>query len=192
MIIFGKTRWGVPNLGWLAWVPVSSYVSKTREYVWCGVQTVKLLYRSNASLPKLAWHATVDWRYRTCSVTHGPWVETLPSAFIEGVWDGPFERVEFDRSACVFGSGAIVRNDHITFVASVSTTDYLYWQCDALGRTNVSNSLPFLLAVIGDELDPRFAEYHTINASIASGIDRYTRTIPTKKSHVSRLMHRNL
>ena len=146
------------------------------------------------SLPKLAWYAVVETARSTCRVLHGPWVETSGNAFIEGVWDGDFVSAGFDLTACIYGSGAVVRDGSITFVSSLATTDYLYWWMSGdRNRVEVSNSLPLLLAALGDELDPDVTDYHLVNESITLGIDRYQRRIPTRdKGPVSRLMHRNL
>lgn len=154
---------------------------------------MKLVFELQPALPKLAWIATVDSERQTAVVTHGPWVEVLDVGFIEGIWDGPFADPTFDQSPIVFGSGAIVRDQSITFVSSTSTTDYLYWQAsDDRNRVTASNSLALLLAVLGDELDPQVGEYDLINNSIMSGINRYVRRLPTKSGTVNRLMHWNL
>jgi hypothetical protein len=154
---------------------------------------MNLTYESMTTLPKLAWIAHVDVQRRQTTVQHGPWVEVDALGFIEGVWDGPFDGMGFDRSACVFGSGAVLRGDSIVFVSSVSTTDYLYWCANEDGAcVAVANSLPLLLASQHDELDPRIQHYDKINNSILSGIKNYNPQIPTRRGRVDRLMHWNL
>lgn len=154
---------------------------------------MKLTYQPNAALPKLAWVAHVDLLQRQTLVQHGPWVEIGTQGFIEGVWDGSFAQTDFDRSACVFGSGALLRGDGIVFVSSTSTTDYLYWWADDDGAsTVVANSLPLLLAVRGDALDSKIQNYDQINQSIMAGLNHYMARIPTRLGNVNRLMHWNL
>jgi hypothetical protein len=144
-------------------------------------------------LPKLAWIAHVDAQGQQATVRHGAWVETLAHGFVEGLWDGAFEEAHFDRSACMFGSGAVVRGRTLVFVPSVSTTDYLYWWASEDARqVVVANSLPLLLASQNDALDPQQAHYGPINRSVMLGIQHYTQAIPTKKGSVNRLMHWNL
>lgn len=154
---------------------------------------MKLMPELNCGLPKLAWVATVEMRKQQARVYHGPWVEVLPEAFIEGLWDGHYPEAGFDQSCCVFGTGAVARDQCITFVSSTSTTDFLYWRAsDDRNCVSVANSLPLLLASLDDRLDPHFEEYDLINNSVMSGIELYATAIPTKHGTVNRLMHRNL
>lgn len=154
---------------------------------------MKLTFELNPGLPKLAWVATVDLARQEVRVRHGAWVEVFPDAFIEGIWDDHYAERAFDRSGCVFGSGAVMRDQCITFVSSTSTTDFLHWRStDDVNQVSVSNSLALLLAVLEDELDPQVEKYDLINSSVMAGIERYTKVIPTKHGTVHRLMHRNL
>jgi hypothetical protein len=155
---------------------------------------VKLTFKLNQKLPKLAWIAHVDplAAHKTV-ITHGPWVEVFEQGFIEGIWDGPFAEAAFDSSACVFGSGAVVRGETLVFVSSASTTDYLYWwSSEDASHVIVANSLPLLLASRDDELDPAVENYDSINNSVMAGINRYVTKMPTKRGEVNRLMHWNL
>jgi len=142
-------------------------------------------------LPKLAWLAEVNLDEMTASVRHGQYVEVRSGFFIEGVWNGPFAKGDFGRTEAVFGSGGIVSGAGILFVSSSSTTDSLF-HARTGARLTVSNSLPFLLAGIGDRLDPSFTGYDRCNESIMLGINRYIREIPTSRGTVCRLMYRNL
>jgi len=154
---------------------------------------VELNFKTNPMLPKLAWIAHVDPEAQQTTVQHGAWVETMATGFIEGLWDGAFANADFDRSACVFGSGAVVRGRALVFVPSVSTTDYLYWWSSEDARqVVVANSLPLLLASQNDALDPQEVRYDPINRSVKLGIQHYTPKIPTQKGEVNRLMHWNL
>src|SRR5262245_63674099 len=77
---------------------------------------VKLRFLANRALPKLAWLADVDRGTLETRLVHGPGVEVLEHGVIEGVWDGPFADAAFDRTPCVFGSGAVARGRSIIFV----------------------------------------------------------------------------
>ncbi len=146
---------------------------------------------ANFSLPKLAWVAQVDRSSGIVTLLHGPLVEVRPNFFIEGVWNGPFENGEFGETDCVFGTGGIVSDESVRFVASASTTDYLYYDQDG-SYVAVSNSLPLLLAYTRDALDPRCPDYPRICESIIDGINDYRRDIPTTRGKVRRQMYRNL
>lgn len=153
---------------------------------------MRLQFVQNPDLSPLAWLATVSLTDGVTTIVHGRWVELQEDGLVEGVWDGPFEELGLGFSAYVFGSG-VVRQEHgILFVSSTSTTDYLYWQQTAADKVVVANTLPLLLAAIGDQLDSACREYPAINASIMSGISSYVRKIPTEKGFVNRLMHANL
>jgi len=145
----------------------------------------------NPSLPKLSWVAEVNRMTGMITLLHGPSVEVRPNFFIEGVWNGPFQNGNFGESDCVFGSGGILQNDSIRFVTSASTTDYLYYAEEGR-QVTVSNSLPLLLACIGDALDPRCLDYPDVCDSVLNGINDYQRDIPTKRGKVRRQMYRNL
>jgi hypothetical protein len=118
-------------------------------------------------------------------------VETHPDFFFEGVWSGSIEPQELARNSLVFGSGCVITEKRITFITPSSTTDYLYW-CNAKGNLTVSNSLPLLLALCSDRLDPSFSAYPRINQSITFGIKKYEKKIPTQNGVVNRLIHANL
>jgi hypothetical protein len=125
------------------------------------------------------------------SVHHGLFVEVRDHFFIEGVWNGPFDKGNFASTDCVFGTGAVLRKRSVLFVSSASTTDYLYYHQSA-EYVVVSNSLPLLLSYTEDSLDPHFTGYPAINDSIIEGINDHIRDIPTLKGSVKRLMYRNL
>src|SRR6185312_314874 len=61
-----------------------------------------------------------------------------------------------------------------------------------LREVTVSNSLPLLLAAIGDALDPQCLEYPKICDSVMDGINEYLKDIPTKQGTVRRIPYRNL
>jgi len=135
--------------------------------------------------------ASVDRAGETVSLQHGLFVEVRDRFFIEGVWNGSFDKGNFATTDCVFGTGAILRNRSVLFVSSASTTDYLYYHQTA-EHVVVSNSLPLLLSYVEDSLDPHCRSYPDINESIREGINDYIRDIPTLKGSVKRLMYRNL
>lgn len=148
-------------------------------------------YCSSRELPPLGWVAVVNGIRSDVRVVHGRHVERFDQFFVEGVWAGDFTRGEFANSDCVFGSGARVDGDKLTFVSSTATTDYLYYSTRN-GTTCVSNSLPLLLRQVNDRLEPKYVEYADINQSIQNGIRKYRSDIPTKNGNVQRLMHFNL
>jgi len=142
-------------------------------------------------LPKLAWVAEVNRANGIVTLQHGSAVEVRDGFFIEGVWNGPFNKGDFGETDCVFGTGGIIGNNSVRFVTSASTVDYLYFLEGGM-CVRISNSLPLLLAVIEDTLDPCCRDYPAICDSIMDGINDYRRYYPTKRGMVRRLTYRNL
>lgn len=143
----------------------------------------------NDDLPQLAWIAA--FQSGKCLIEHGSTVETSSKYFVEGVWDGRFADGKFAECETFFGSGAILSGSDVVFVPSSATTDFLYYT-DRTYDFLCSNSLPFLLAAIGDELEPTNGSYGRINLSILNGIHDFERPIPTRRGYVHRLMYHNL
>ena len=117
---------------------------------------LQIRYEQRASLPRLSWLAEV--RPNAVRVVHGPWIETRPDGFVEGVWDGDFSQFDFDRNANFFGSGGRLRDGRIVFATATHQIDRLY-ALESPGRMLVSNSLAFLLAEAADGPDLHHANY---------------------------------
>lgn len=151
---------------------------------------MKLNAIKNGAFPPLAWLAECR-ENGDVLVWHGSRVEIGDDFFVEGVWNGKFSDASFDRTDCFFGSGGRVVGDALTIVPSASTVDYCYYSARK-GCTKISNSLPLMLASIGDELDPHCNRYSEINDSILKGINAYESRLPTKNGEIRRLLYRNL
>ncbi len=152
---------------------------------------MNMTFSVSTQLPKLAWLGRVHKVEAQVEFLHGEHVEHTDSFLVEGAWNGDFADGDFGNSSCAFCTGAIARKDSILFVTPACTTDCLYWhQTDSV--VTVSNSLPLLLAEIGDELDPKFRRYNKINDSIKEGIFQYSKVIPTVQGSVNRLIYQNL
>jgi hypothetical protein len=145
----------------------------------------------NPSLPRLAWVVEVDRQDLRLDATIGNDVEYGPDFLVAGVWDGPFRDSAFDTTEAFFGTGVAVRDGAVTLVPSAAISDAIYYHVSQVGVT-ASNSLPLLLAAIGDQLDPGFALYDRVTESIHSGIDAYEKIVPTIHGQVARIFYRNL
>lgn len=152
---------------------------------------MQFAYSLIEDFPPLAWVATCQPDRETIAVLHGRFVETHPHFFVEGAWAGDFAEGQIQNSDTVFGSGAVLRDHAVTFVGCTATTDYLYHGDDPRHFV-ISNSLPLLLAMLGDELLPACPDYSQINMSILEGFRNYRPEIPTRKGHVRRIMHYNV
>jgi hypothetical protein len=153
---------------------------------------MKFKFQENRNLPPLAWIAFAYTATGECHVEHGRLVETNETFFVEGVWGSSFSAGGFDRCESFFGSGGVLRpSGEFIFVPSSATVDYLYFK-ETTNASICSNSLPFLLAALGDRLNEFEPAYSRINDSVTMGIDRYEQRLPTRRGYVMRLMYYNL
>jgi hypothetical protein len=88
---------------------------------------MRLVYRTEAHWPPLAWLARCSARDDSVQVSHGERVETTEQWFCECVWDGDFPTGDFDKTDIVSGSGGRARTDKLVFVASGSDVDRLHY-----------------------------------------------------------------
>jgi hypothetical protein len=153
---------------------------------------MQIVFSLDDRLPALAWVATLSPDREALAVRHGPLVETSERGFFEGAWAGDFGAWRPDLDEVAFGSGAIVVADEVRFISSLATTDYLFHAASEREGLRIANSLPLLLAVIGDRLDPAFRGYAEINNTVMLGAERHERVIPTRAGSVRRLMTHNL
>jgi hypothetical protein len=137
------------------------------------------------ALPPLAWHARLRAGDAEIEVTHGPRVETRADAFVEGAWDGPYERFGFDEAITFTGSGGRATEAGAVFATSTSSLEpfYLARRGELL---HVSNSLPFLLVMTGGAPDPRFPYYEDeLQSQARMGVKRSRRSIPSSGGPVT-------
>jgi hypothetical protein len=88
---------------------------------------MRLEYSLNSALPPLAWAAMVHPSRAECRVLHGSLVETHPTFFIEGAWAGEFAQGDLTATEVFFGSGGTPVGESMVFVASLATTDCVYY-----------------------------------------------------------------
>src|SRR5581483_8814668 len=111
--------------------------------------------------------------------------------FCEAVWAGTFSDGDFDRTECVFGSGARLRDDGLTFVSSGSTCDRLHW-IEVDGASWISNSLPCLMQSVGASIDVTFDRYYQFFGSVVCGLKRYARELQTSRGPIHFTYFNNL
>jgi hypothetical protein len=119
---------------------------------------MKVEFRLIKDLPRLAWAVHLRRKPWSMEVLHGPWVEVRPDCFFEGAWDGPFEPCLFDQAWTLAGSGGRVTRDGVVFATPNHTLERLQ-SFQAGDELFISNSLAFLLALSGRQLDPDYPHY---------------------------------
>ena len=148
---------------------------------------MKFEYQKNEGIPSLSWLATINKSGGVIKLIHGTMVECCEHYFVSGVWDGSFEKGEFDTALSFHGTGGILKEDSVTFATPNHLQESLY----SLVQDNVfviSNSLPFLLAYTGHKLDVNNYNYEYNLNSIFFGKKRCVKELRLKDATVQ--MHR--
>ena len=152
---------------------------------------MKIIKKQNNKLPQLSWLVEFDIKNSVLMMEFGENVEIGEAFIVEGVWDGDFNEGKINDSKYLFGSGVSFKDSSITLVPSSSTTDAIFYK-----KNNdiifAANSLPLLLACLGDQLIDGLQEYVHINNSVMDGIRKYESKIPTVQGFVERLIYNNL
>lgn len=130
-------------------------------------------------LPRLSWCAQLRKDREVVEVFHGPWVETGENWFVEGAWDGEFDKHSFVTSEAFAGSGAQVVENGVLFSTPFHTLDRLHI-VHAQNSITVSNSLVFALEQSHTELDDAYPWYLADFRSISLGLRRCIRDIKVK------------
>ena len=144
---------------------------------------MRLEFQSKPNWPPLAWVARIRRRSNQVEVLHGVQVERADAWFCEATWDGDFAAGDFDRTDIVSGSGGRCRDDKIVFVSSGSTVDRLQW-LERDDEVLISNTLPGLLRVASEELDPTYPHYMHDLFSVVKGLGRYVSSLPATNGPV--------
>jgi hypothetical protein len=140
----------------------------------------QLEYVLSDNLPRLAWCAVLTKNENTVVVKHGPWLATTDLRFVEGAWSGPYPEMAFPHAGTFTGSGGLVTPTGLLLATPTNSVEALYVL--RLGtKVHCSNSLPFVLASAGDELDRGYPYYDLDLTSMAFGLAHCCRRIPTRR-----------
>ncbi|MFC1886898.1 hypothetical protein ACFLZM_07565 [Thermodesulfobacteriota bacterium] len=131
-----------------------------------------------AYIPGLAWLLSYKLGDDEVHVIHGPKVESGKDHVIEGAWDGDFSSMQFDKSVLLMGSGCFIRNGFLVIATATHTLSKVITLRSCYGMI-ISNSLPFLLAWTGENLDNRHIFYNAELSSIMFGLYKCKKTIHT-------------
>lgn len=148
---------------------------------------MKFEYQKNESIPSLSWLAEINESGGVIRVVCGAKVECSERFFVSGVWDGPFEKGEFDTALSFHGTGGILKEDSVIFATPNHLQESLY-SLTHEGDFVISNSLPFLLAYTGHQLDVDYYNYEYDLNSIFFGCKRCAKDLRIKGAVVR--MHR--
>jgi hypothetical protein len=127
------------------------------------------------TIPGLAYAARV--RGDRVDVVHGARVEVAEDFLTDGVWSGDFAAGRFDEGHLA-GTGLMVRPGLLRVVSSSTPSDRVLISTDG-DDIVLSNSLPFLLEVLGDRLDPGYLYYRNRFIAADSGLAIAPHSVPT-------------
>ena len=154
---------------------------------------MRFTFQRNDELPRLAWCARLERGSSTVHVVHGPWVETRDEFFFEGGWNGAFSAAKPSAATTCLGSGAeLAGGDAVRFVTPTHMLERLH-AIESGNALWLSNSLVFLLAMAGEELDERYPFYHFDLMTNMRGYRRYLPAVRMKSGRSVRVFfHANL
>lgn len=138
---------------------------------------MKFKYHCNNTLPRMSWGAIITKNKLDIDVYHGNWVEANLNFFVEGAWDGIFDKGEFEKSSLFMGSGGKIEGSSVSFATPNHTLERLH----VLRKDDklfISNSLVFVLTMAEEKLDINYLYYISDFASISKGIQNYKDYIP--------------
>lgn len=130
------------------------------------------VYNVIDSLPALAWLAKIEKDSSIISICCGNKVEITNSYFVAGVWDGDFNKGDFDtcRFSCCTGGKLTDIMGGVKFCTPIHLQESLF-SIKTQNSLYVSNSLAFLLNESQCELDPFYKGYVSDMGSILYGYD---------------------
>lgn len=152
-------------------------------------KTMRFEYHEICSLPKLSWLAVMEEENSIIKVHHGAMVECRPDSFVAGIWDGDFQTTDFCESHAFQGTGACLQklSGGITFATPNHLQESIY-SIRIEHTLYLSNSVAFILAFTGRDLDADYYDYEYDLNSIFYGTKRCVREL---KLNVGNLrMHR--
>ena len=133
---------------------------------------------TDARLARLAWCVTLRRHSFDVEARVGSDVEISGDGLVEGAWSGDFVAFGFADALTFTGTGCIIRDGRLVACTPTHTLAPIYTlRKDA--SLHVSNSLPAILLLTDERLDPEYPHYDSDIMSIIFGVDRYTGCIPT-------------
>jgi hypothetical protein len=149
---------------------------------------MKLLFTNKIEWPKLAWVAKCE--RDEVNVFHGSGVEISNDWCFEGVWQGDFQKGDFDLTDNVYGTGVRLRDNVVSFVTPIHDLDRLYYTDINPQIHYVSNTLPGLLALSGLELSNSI-NYANVLTSFYYFYKKPLTIMPTRSGNNIHLLYYN-
>ena len=134
---------------------------------------INFKYRKQINLPPLAWLAVFTKNTDTVEVICGDAVVTSPLYFVAGVWDGDFQKGEFDTCTTPCCTG--MKINELSSIGEVNLITPVHLQETIFSirvddKLYLSNSLTFVLEVSGSELLTTYKQYVADMGSVLYGL----------------------
>lgn len=134
-------------------------------------------YRICDTLPKLGWSMVVHNESDSIDVYTGSYVETTDNWFVSGVWDGDFQKADFQNAEFFCATGVKLENDKVVVYSPTHERQRIcYMQKEDC--IIFSNSIPLLMATADERPDKNCDQYEKILCSILYGTKEYIKDIP--------------
>ena len=134
---------------------------------------MELSLSRSPSFPALAWCAVISRGRESIQLHAGSQVEVTDNGIVEGAWSGPFVEFGFASAKTFTGTGLLLEEDKV-ILSTPTHTLYPIYSLQLGPSIFASNSLPFVLAVSDNYLDPKYPFYDSDIMSIIFGLDSYT------------------
>lgn len=134
---------------------------------------INFKYIKQTKLPPLAWLAIFTKDFDTVEVICGDAVVTSPIYFVAGVWDGDFQKGEFDTCTTPCCTGMKIKEIPNCEEVNLITPAHLQETVFSIrvdDKIYLSNSLTFVLEVSGSELLTTYKQYVADMGSILYGL----------------------
>lgn len=148
---------------------------------------MKFEYRE-VEIPVLSWAAIFERNKENVQILHGPWVETREDYFIEGAWDGEYEKGDFEHAYSLMGFGGKIRNGKALFCCPCHPLERLNLYRDE-DRLIVTPSLAFLLKLTGQRLDHGYAFYYWDFLTFVRKMENHVGRIRTQEGKIINVVH---
>lgn len=130
-------------------------------------------------LPRLAWCAEIQAGNHTARLLCGDLVESQKGIFAAGAWSGDYAGGKPDEAEVMAGSAGRSVSGGFVFAAPSHTMEWIHYVRND-NTLYVSNSLPFLLAEIGDSPDLAYPDYYfDVLETYRAGLSTTGRTLTT-------------
>jgi hypothetical protein len=136
-------------------------------------------FREDPRISPLAWCLRYKSGESTALLVHGSWVECKERSFVEGAWSGNYLENHFIDAQTLTGSGGELTERGLVLATSTNTIFPIFMLAEK-DILFASNSLPFLLAASGNDVDTEYPFYDADMLQDVQGLRKDFIALPTQ------------